>query len=219
MPALSLVRGIALSVAKEQRIRGIQVDNAAIGRKRANALVRGPGQKCDKSHEVLGDFNQRIIPPRIEFIEDTAVSQTLLRLSLFRRKVAARLLRLKLLRRVLLLAKAALLSEATLLAETVLLLPKAVLLLAVHLAGGSANLRSADGGGLIRPAEQHIPLVHHRVVDELPLVVGFLLVVNANRLFFAQAGDTNNGPTAKLRVAASRVLSEGRITGLAEPPG
>src|ERR1700684_285777 len=50
---VALVGGIALFVAKEQLIRGIQVDKTAIRRKRANTLVRGLGQKCDESHEVL----------------------------------------------------------------------------------------------------------------------------------------------------------------------
>jgi hypothetical protein len=47
------IGSIAFFVSKEQLIRGIQVNNATIRRKRANALVRGPGQKCHKSHEVL----------------------------------------------------------------------------------------------------------------------------------------------------------------------
>ena len=123
------------------------------------------------------------------------------------------MLRLELLWHVLLLAKAALLSKAILLlSKAVLLLSETALLLAIHLASGSANLRSTDGHRLVGSAQQHILLVHHRVVDELPLVVGFLLVVNANRGIFTQAGDTDDCPATKLRIAASGVLSEGRIT-------
>jgi hypothetical protein len=47
------IGSIAFFVSKEQLIRGIHVNNATIRRKRADALVRGPGQKCHKSHEVL----------------------------------------------------------------------------------------------------------------------------------------------------------------------
>jgi hypothetical protein len=53
---IALVRSIALLLAKEQLMRGIQVDNATVRRKRANSLVSGLGQKCDKSHEILGDL-------------------------------------------------------------------------------------------------------------------------------------------------------------------
>ena len=65
------------------------------------------------------------------------------------------------------------------------LLPESPLLLAIQLVGRNSDSVSADGSGLIRPAQQHIRLIDRRVVDELPLVVGLLLVVNADRLFFA----------------------------------
>jgi hypothetical protein len=48
------IGSIAFFVSKEQLIRSIQVNNATIRRKRANALARGLGQKCDKSHEIPG---------------------------------------------------------------------------------------------------------------------------------------------------------------------
>ena len=70
-------------------------------------------------------------------------------------------------------------------------------LLAIHLAGRRADVLAADGGRLIRTLQQDVALVHHRVVDELPLVVGLLLVVNANRWIFAQAGDADDRPASK----------------------
>jgi hypothetical protein len=57
------VRGIALFIAKEQLIRGVQVCDATVGRRRANALVPELGQKCDEFHEVLDSLENRITPP------------------------------------------------------------------------------------------------------------------------------------------------------------
>src|ERR1019366_10524992 len=82
------------------------------------------------------------------------------------------------------------------------LLPERALLLAIHLPGWSSHLRSAESGRLVRTAQQNIRPVGHRIIDELPLVVFLLLVVNANGGIFAQAGDADNRATAKRLIAS-----------------
>src|SRR5579862_3411331 len=86
---------------------------------------------------------------------------------------------------------AALLTERTLIV---------LLLLPVHLAGRRAYLAAADGGRLVWGFDERVGGVHHRVVNELPLVVGLLLVVDADGRILAQAGHTDDGTTAKLRL-------------------
>ena len=103
-----------------------------------------------------------------------------------------------------------LLSEAVLLlAESILLLPESALLLTIHLAGRGPYLGSADGRRLVRSAQQDILHVHHWVIDKHPLVVCLLLVINANRRIFAQAGDTHDCSAAKGLSTAGRVLRKG----------
>ena len=119
--------------------------------------------------------------------------------------------RRSLLRRILLLAETAgWLTKAT------WLLTKAALLI-VHLSRRSSHLRSANRRRLIRSAQQDVMLVHHRVVDENPLVVGLLLVVDADSRIFAHAGDTNDGSAAEGLDRRQRNLRQSRASRLIGP--
>ena len=90
-------------------------------------------------------------------------------------------------------------EAAILLAEAAVLLTERtlILLLAVHLTGGSAYLRSTNCRRLIGPFQQDVLLVHHRVINELPFVVSLLLVVNANGWILAHAGNSDDRTPAK----------------------
>src|SRR6516164_4731585 len=82
-------------------------------------------------------------------------------------------------------------GAARLVAESAVLLPKRTLLLIrlIELSGWGADITAANGCGRVRSFEEHVGLVHHRVIDELPLVIGLLLVVDANRRILACAGN------------------------------
>src|SRR5271165_2108141 len=103
-------------------------------------------------------------------------------------------------------------ETARLLSRTSLLLTESPLPALVHLSGRSSHLRSANGRRLVRSAEQDVLLVHHRIVDELPLVVGLLLVVDADGGIFAQAGHADDGSAPKCLGASGWIRSRRRAS-------
>ncbi len=60
------------------------------------------------------------------------------------------------------------------------LLSERTLLLAVYLPSRRSDLRSANDDRLVRTAQQNVRPVSRGVIDELPLIVRLLLVVNAD---------------------------------------
>src|SRR5208283_3199650 len=125
------------------------------------------------------------------------------RLVLVRRKL---IYRRSLLRQVLLLAE-----PSRRLAKAARRLTKAALLI-VQLPRRSSHLSATNGRRLVRPAQQDVLLVHHRVVDEHPLVVRFLLVVDANGRILAQAGDTDDGSATESLVPACGIRTKARTS-------
>src|SRR5208337_668206 len=111
-----------------------------------------------------------------------------------------------------LIYRQSLLWRTLLLAENVLLLAKTTLLLIVHLPGWSSHLRSANGRRLVWSAQQDVLLVHRRVVDELPLVAGLLLVVDADGRILAHTGDADDGSPAKRLIATGWIGSRRRAS-------
>jgi hypothetical protein len=123
-------------------------------------------------------------------------------------------------RTILLACTAGLLTKRILLlAEGILLLAEGALLLTIHLSGWGSDLCSSNGYWLVGAAQQDILPVRHWVVDELPLVIFFLLVVKTDGGIFAQTCDTDDGATAERLIAASGVLPKGTTACLTRGSG
>src|ERR1019366_9901447 len=87
------------------------------------------------------------------------------------------------------------------------------LIVLVQLACGCSYLclRSTIGLPVVRPAQQNVDPVHGRAVNELPLVVRLLLVVNADGRVLVLAGNTDNGSASQRLPAHSGVSEDGVI--------
>ena len=127
----------------------------------------------------------------------------------------------------LLIAEATLISEAPwlLIAQASSLLSKRALLLLIliELSGGSADVGVADQRARrVGTAQQHVLLIHLWVVDELPLVIRLLLVVDPDGRVLVHAGYSNNRaaselPAQALHLAQPTAAIPGgtRVTGVA----
>ncbi len=104
-----------------------------------------------------------------------------------------------------------LLSKATrLLSDPAWLLTRCSLIWLVELARGRAHLRPTVRLPVVRSAQQNVDEVHGWVVDKHPLIVGFLLVEDANGWILVLTGNTDNGSAAKC-LSAYAGVPEDRI--------
>ena|SRR5215831_13342833 len=98
-----------------------------------------------------------------------------------------------------------------LLSKAARLLSEAARLLSIELSRRGSDLYVGDGLSVIRSPQQHIRLVvHHRVVDEHPLVVSLLLVIDSDGRVFTLAGHADNRASAE-RLAANTGVAEDRV--------